>query len=196
GDTGSVTTTGTATEYAGLKIGGGQHRFEIPDQDKPFLIELCFTDYPGNTGSGGAQFVDFAPVAGVNYCAPVVNSTGFSGAISASGSSTVSLNFLTLNATSLPAGEFGFLLTSMTQDQVPVPALSAGFLCLGGQIGRFINQIVNSGPGGNFCVRADLTALPVTPAAAVMAGESWNFQYWYRDGTTSNFTDGIEITFN
>tara|TARA_R110002072_G_scaffold69483_17_gene168520 strand:- start:2923 stop:5112 length:2190 start_codon:yes stop_codon:yes gene_type:complete len=196
GDTGTVTTTGSPTEYAGLKIGGGQHRFEIPDQDKPFLIELCFTDYPGNTSGGGAKYVGFAPVAGVNYCTTVANSTGLTGEISASGTSDVSLNFLTLNATNLPPGEFGFLLTSMTQDQIAIPATSPGFLCLGGTIGRFITQIVSSGSGGFFCVRADLTAMPVTPNVAVMVGESWNFQFWHRDGASSNFTDGIEITFN
>jgi hypothetical protein len=31
-----------------------------------------------------------------------------------------------------------------------------------------------------------------------MAGETWNFELWYRDnnpGPTSNFSDGLTITF-
>jgi hypothetical protein len=42
-------------------------------------------------------------------------------------------------------------------------------------------------------------AIPLgTGPVAILPGETWNFQAWYRDlnpGTTSNFTDGISITF-
>ena len=46
----------------------------------------------------------------------------------------------------------------------------------------------------------DLTALPRPNGThSVVAGETWNFQCWFRDKvggmTTSNFTDGIEILF-
>jgi hypothetical protein len=51
-----------------------------------------------------------------------------------------------------------------------------------------------------FSVTLDLTAFPQPGGThGVMPGETWNFQCWYRDanpGPTSNFTDGISITFD
>ena len=44
----------------------------------------------------------------------------------------------------------------------------------------------------------DLTQIPTTPPSAVLAGETWNYQAWFRDNLgfdTSNFTDGYSIPF-
>ena len=44
----------------------------------------------------------------------------------------------------------------------------------------------------------DALALPFDPPTAVQAGETWNFQAWFRDAnpdSTSNFTDGVAGTF-
>ena len=30
---------------------------------------------------------------------------------------------------------------------------------------------------------------------AAQAGETWNFQVWFRDGQTSNFTNGVSVQF-
>ncbi|MCP3915911.1 MAG: hypothetical protein GY711_10185 [bacterium] len=76
-----------------------------------------------------------------------------------------------------------------------------GTLCLvrnGGApapVGRFAQagQIVR-GPVGS--VTIDLNALPLTPQRAVRAGETWNFQCWFRDLSSSNFTDAVSITFD
>ncbi|MEM1453406.1 MAG: hypothetical protein AAGI22_30160 [Planctomycetota bacterium] len=69
-----------------------------------------------------------------------------------------------------------------------------------GAIGRLvgIGQIQNGGPLGVVSLRIDLTNVPqpVGPVAAA-AGETWNFQGWYRDSVggsaTSNFTDGVSV---
>jgi hypothetical protein len=40
--------------------------------------------------------------------------------------------------------------------------------------------------------------IPLTPVTSILAGETWNFQAWYRDlnpTNTSNFTDGLSVTF-
>ena len=36
-----------------------------------------------------------------------------------------------------------------------------------------------------------------TPTAfvAIQPGETWNFQAWYRDSGSNNFTDGLSIGF-
>ena len=76
-----------------------------------------------------------------------------------------------------------------------MPPGSSGFICLGGAIGRF-NQPGNIGQGPTFSIQVDLTAVPQpTGPVAVQPGETWNFQAWYRDGGTNNFTDAVEILF-
>jgi len=141
---------------------------------------------------------------GMSYCGPaVVNTTGNSADIIATGSAVAANNDVTLVARSVPANQFGFFLTSMTQGNVPNPGGSNGVLCLGGTIGRYVGagQIKNSGVGGTFDLVLDLTQ---TPAGAVFvsiaAGQTWNFQAWFRDigpmgQPQSNFTDGRTITF-
>ncbi|MFT7679579.1 MAG: hypothetical protein ACI8QC_003583 [Planctomycetota bacterium] len=58
---------------------------------------------------------------------------------------------------------------------------------------------LNSGAGGELGLALDL-ANTLTPSGpvAVLAGETWNFQCWYRDnnpGPTSNFSDAVSVTF-
>ena len=81
-----------------------------------------------------------------------------------------------------------------------MPGGSQGNLCLGGNIGRFVNQVQNTGPNGRFDTIVDTQAIPTTPVAAIQIGETWNFQAWFRDvlpnGTpTSNFTHAVRIQF-
>ncbi|MCP3918360.1 MAG: hypothetical protein GY711_22680 [bacterium] len=144
---------------------------------------------------------DVPPIPfGVRFCSPAVpNSTGLSGAILVSGSRTATDNDIVLTAFDLPPDVFGYFLVSQTEGNVPFPPGAAGILCLSGTIGRFSQQVENSGPTGTFSTTIDLTAIPLTPPVAVVAGESWNFQGWHRDvlitGPTSNFTDGFRVLF-
>jgi hypothetical protein len=140
---------------------------------------------------------------GTSYCGPAVpNSTGSSGEITATGSTMVSNNDVTLEASSLPNNSFGFFLCSRTQGMVLQPGGSQGVLCLSGAIGRYVGpgQIMNSGATGSFSLMLNLSSIP-QPAGAVaaVAGDVWNFTCWHRDnvgGTpTSNFTNAVAITF-
>ncbi len=138
---------------------------------------------------------------GTNYCSPgVVNSTGQSAEIAGDGSNSVSLNMLTLEVSNLPPNGFGFLITSRTQALVSNPGGSQGTLCLGGAIGRYVGpgQVQNGGPAGAFSLQVDLTQIPQPNGfVSAIAGETWNYQAWYRDsspsGATSNFTDGLSV---
>jgi hypothetical protein len=140
---------------------------------------------------------------GTTYCTPgVSNSTGSPATIEATGSLTVASNDVTLTAESLPNNAFGFFLTSRTQGLVPNAGGSAGNLCLGGSIGRYVGpgQIQNSGTVGSFDLALDLPMTPTpTGLVAIVAGETWNFQAWHRDSVggaaTSNFTDAVSLTF-
>ncbi|MEM6673396.1 MAG: hypothetical protein AAF726_11175 [Planctomycetota bacterium] len=148
--------------------------------------------------------VRFDPeTVGTRYCGPaVVNSTGVAGRMGASGSADVAANDLVLEASSLPSNAFGFFVTSRVQDFVANPGGSAGNLCLGGAIGRYVGpgQIQSSGPSGSISLAVDLTLHPTpTGPTSVTAGDTWSFQLWHRDivqgAVTSNFTDGYEIVF-
>ena len=141
---------------------------------------------------------------GMNYCMANANSTGAAASMSATGSANVAANNLVLEANDMPNNSFGFFITSLTQGFVAGPGGSSGNLCVGGAIGRYVGagQIKNSGGTGGISLAVDNTMQPSpTGFVTVAAGETWNYQAWFRDTTpmgpaTSNFTDGLEITHN
>ena len=136
---------------------------------------------------------------GTAYCQAEPNSTGFPGLLSAIGSDVASENDVTLRASNLPLNQFGYFINSDAQGLVVQPGGSQGNLCLVGAIGRHNALLANTGTTGELVGVLDLNALPQpSGAVAVMAGETWNFQAWYRDANptgTSNFTQGISISF-
>ena len=144
-----------------------------------------------------------APSFGNGFCTPAnANSSGSAGALEAMGSAVAADNDVTLNATALPPNVFGLFLTSRTAGASVQPPGSSGVLCLAGSIGRYIGpgQILNAGPGGSFSLALDLTQTPQASSfVPIVAGETWRFQAWHRDVVnglaTSNFTEGLEITF-
>jgi len=138
---------------------------------------------------------------GTPYCAANPNSTGVTSLISASGSTDVAQNDVTLACASLPLNTFGYFIVSRTQSFVANPAGSAGNLCVGGSIGRYSLNVLNSGATGQVSLPINLTSIPhPTTPFAVMGGDTLNFQYWHRDGVpgspaTSNFSRGLEVLF-
>ncbi|MEZ6015519.1 MAG: hypothetical protein R3F49_10420 [Planctomycetota bacterium] len=145
----------------------------------------------------------FSGTLGTLYCSPAVaNSTGAPGAMSASGTVVAAANNLTIACEDLPNNSFGFFLTSRTQGAVGQPGGSQGVLCLSGSIGRYVGpgQIKNTGTTGAFDLALNLTQTPTpTGLVSVLAGDTWNFQAWYRDSVggvaTSNFTNGLSVLF-
>ena len=117
------------------------------------------------------------------------------------GSALVADNNLTLTASSLPPNQFGIFAVAPFQGFIPgAGGTSNGNLCLSGSIGRYVGpgEILSSGALGEFELAIDLQAIPQGGGTAgTSAGQTWNFQAWFRDqvGLGSNFTDGISITF-
>ncbi|MEZ6015013.1 MAG: hypothetical protein R3F49_07870 [Planctomycetota bacterium] len=138
---------------------------------------------------------------GTSYCGPAVNNaTGQPGVLAVFGSDVAATNDVTLAADSLPPSGLGYFLASRSQDLVAMPGVSIGNLCLGAPVGRFDGAAQSSGATGRIVQAIDLTALPFAGGAqSAQAGESWNFQCWYRDSlvglATSNFTDAVSVTF-
>ena len=85
--------------------------------------------------SGAAYVFEGAgtsPDTGMPYCMANANSTGTAGELTGCGSTSVANNNLTLVATNLPVGAFGFFLTSTVQGGTVNAGGSDGNLCLGG----------------------------------------------------------------
>ena len=145
----------------------------------------------------GASLVYHLPF-GDTTCDGVVNSTGSMATIEALGSREAVEGHLTLRMGSLPSGNAGFLLGSQAPGLIRNPGGSLGNLCLSGNLARFNQQIAFPDADGVAEVHVDMTQIPHTPVAAIQAGQTWHFQYWYRDsvgGPTSNFSSAVGVTF-
>lgn len=157
------------------------------------LLDAELLGHPSSVHDA-VELISFADPLGTSYCVAEPNSTGLPGRIAAVGSAAVAENCLHLQADLLPPGQFGYLLLSQTQDFVAHPGGSAGNLCLGGHIGRFVDQVRNTGAFGSLWATVDAQDIPAPPGT-IQPGDTWSFQFWFRDGGQSNFTDGREMVF-
>ena len=113
--------------------------------------------------------------------------------MSSTGGCTVAANDVSFEITNLPTNQFGYMVASQSTASV---AVGQGILCLGAPIGRFSNNVQNSGSNGRVDLSVDLSQ-PLN-GVTFTPGATWNFQFWYRDNNptpTSNFSDGIQIDF-
>jgi hypothetical protein len=129
---------------------------------------------------------------GSNYCMTNVNSTGEAASITAIGSASIADDRVFLRASDVPLTQFGIFFMGPNQaPAIPIIAPSQGLLCVGGPLGRL--RVTTSCNAGEMEQRLDLGDLPLN--FVIQSGESWNFQAWFRDGASSNTTDGLAITF-
>ncbi|MEZ6018178.1 MAG: hypothetical protein R3F49_23945 [Planctomycetota bacterium] len=135
---------------------------------------------------------------GISECGPAVaNSTGAAAFIQASGSESALENRLGLTVRDLPAYAQGYFIMGRDSGSVPQAGGSQGTLCLSNVIGRLGATLQSSGPTGLFEARVMLDDLPANLGGAVLPGDTWRFQAWFRDsGGTSNFSDAVRVTFN
>jgi len=139
---------------------------------------------------------------GLGYvCPSVANSTGNIARLTPTGSTTLFLNNLRLNAADLPPEEFVLFVASRDPGVTTTVPNSQGVLCVSGNVGRFDapGRIMESSLMGTLSLQVDLGAVP-TPAGTVAAlpGDTWYFQAWHRDQNpqnTSNFTDAVSVSF-
>ena len=172
-----------------IRIQSGANQFGQTGYD---FDEIVIEKEVGGSGNG----------IGTNYCSANANSTGLGARISATGSTTPGLNFLTLKMEDLPQGQFTLFIASLSSGFVSSPGGSQGDLCVGSPLARFGPaagySLQNSGTTGTVEQQIDLTSIPLNPPVAVQPGDTWYFQGWYRDlnpGPVSNFSDGLSITY-
>lgn len=176
----------------------GTHDVAVFDIDNDGDLDMVIGRCTGTQVYMNETYDGVGPI-GTPYCSPAVtNSSGFPGTTRAVGSTIVSVNNVTLEATFLPINKFGYFLTSQTAGFIQNPGGSVGNLCLGGSMGRYNQEVFNTGGTGGASLAIDLTDMPVPGPGLnpVNPGETWHFTCWFRDvGNTSNFTDGTAITF-
>ncbi|MEM8713469.1 MAG: hypothetical protein AAGG01_21195, partial [Planctomycetota bacterium] len=192
-----------------------QDLFYIEDILNPFNSSCRFYGgYRNNNGCGGpsspfASFwlelqADTSVCDGFNaFCLSNPNSTGVHSTMTLTGSTSVALDDVTLTA-NVPPNVFGFFLTSRAPGVVLNPGGSAGNICVASSTGRFQALAANSGAFGTISISTtagqwSVSAIPDAQGPySAMAGQPCYFQLWHRDqspaGPTSNFTDGISIT--
>ena len=186
-------------DIEGLRAGGGvsatigyqaggigadvQHSFATPSVSNGTVLSLL------------ALFEDF----GTDYCAVAPNSTGDRAVLRAFGSHSLATNDLQLEGRLLPQNAASFFLVGTSTGFVPNAGGAQGNLCLGGQIGRVVGgSILNSGSTRTVSTPVSLLTLPSpTGTFAATAGQTLNFQCWYRDSVggaaTSNLSNGLQI---
>lgn len=129
-----------------------------------------------------------------NYCAANDNSSGTSASIGHVGSTSVTANDFELTVTGAPPAKAGIFFYGSSQIG---QAFGDGVLCVGGGPFR-LNPLVFTDPTGAASYLVDLDN-PPNPAAQILPGSVWRFQFWYRDpagGSAGfNLSDGLCATF-
>ena len=190
--------------FNGTFYDGGTHiifQFQVlPGEDISMGLHVTF-------GDGSAQFQGFQIIPDDSlhktlFCDSAVNSTGSMANMVFGGTSSVQANDLQLGVRNLPANQFGYFIVGVDPGTGIVPPGSQGNLCIGGAIGRHnrLGEVLFSGPGGTVLMDMDLADIPQPGGAiAVMPGEYWHWQFWYRDNnpsSTSNFSDAYRVAFS
>jgi hypothetical protein len=139
----------------------------------------------------------YGPNIGTNYCTAVPNSTGFTGLIQASGSGHAGGNPFHLLASRMPLNQFGYFIASTAQANFS-PGTSVGVVCVGNPLSRFNQQVQTTGGSGTFQLNVNTNSIPIPTGGttAILAGQTWNFQGWYRDGLTNNLTNAVSVLFH
>jgi len=162
-------------------------------------VRIAFINGLNNQGNGFLTLAEvqvFSPTIGTTYCNPANNNvSGGPATISTVGTNVLaSPNVTAIVAHGMPEQTFGYFLVGAGANSVTPPG-SNGVLCLGNAIGRYSLLIHNTTRTENMGIVINRGALPVNPTRAILPGETWRFQAWFRDGASSNFTDAVAVTF-
>jgi hypothetical protein len=185
---GGVAYGAPASFAAGVRPGG----IAGTDVDGDGSIDLIVA----NRDSNDVRVLRNANAGGVErYCSTSVNSFGAGARIDSSGSTSLAANGFALSVRGAPPAHNGIFFYGATSASVPV---GAGFRCIASPVVRLGPPLV-TGADGRAVRPLDFTAPPLGAGASqVLAGSTWNFQFWYRDpfaGKFVNFSDALSATF-
>ncbi|MFT7486521.1 MAG: hypothetical protein ACI9F9_002376 [Candidatus Paceibacteria bacterium] len=189
-----VFTAESGTSRLGFKLrllgdinGDGTTEFAVaePDSDTPGIRSGQLTVETGVAA--------ICPTP-VNYCVSLPNTTGQVAAISYTGTNFFTNNDLVLQASNCPPGQFGLFFYGPSR---AFAVFGSGIRCVGGGLFR-LQPALTIDPAG-FASRAIDTSLMAGTSGAINAGDTWDFQFWFRDPNDGNglqnLTDGLEVIF-
>lgn len=107
----------------------------------------------------------------------------------AEGTSLADGGTLSLSVSDLPPHQFGIFACSRSCAEIPAAGVLRQ-LCLRGTVGRFVGpgQVLDSGAAGSVALDVSKDLLPSgSGTAAVMAGDTWYFQFWHRDSVAPGY---------
>ncbi|MCP3917650.1 MAG: hypothetical protein GY711_19055 [bacterium] len=163
-----------------------QLRFVAADLAGGSIVEAAIDDIEGSDLASSCD-------APAEFCPTTPNSVGTGAQISMFGSQNVAQNDLNLFAGGAPAFQFGLFLYGAGQSSFPV---GDGTLCVA--LPFFRLPVVQTDLLGQAVLNVDLTS-PPAPAAEILPGSTWNFQFWYRDPAggpaANNLSNGLSIQF-
>ncbi len=177
------------------------HRFTVQAGETVTVEWSAINSFVHDARLDGFQIVPDGTSQAESYCDSNVNSSGAMATMLFSGTPSVDANNLVLGVRDLPQNQFGYFVVSQTTGSGVTPPGSQGMLCIGGALGRHnrLGEVLFSGSIGAVLMPLDLADVPQPLGpVSVMPGETWNWQYWFRDqnpGSTSNFSDGNRVTF-
>lgn len=128
-----------------------------------------------------------------SYCSATPNTFSSAGECSVVGSSSLALGGFALSAAGVPPAHAGRFYMSRTQSFLP---FGDGNLCLGAPVRRL--PVTYAGPLGNALYNVDF-ADAGQPTSLIRAGDTWNFQFVFRDPIggplTFNTTNAVSVLF-
>lgn len=127
---------------------------------------------------------------GTTYCVSDVNSTGMPAQITAEGTEVIDRNRLHLEVTNVPRGTFGLFFFGPNPGAGSPIQGSQGLLCVDSPLLRY--RTVKACHGQNARERIDL--LGGQGSGWIAPGSTLHFQFWFRDGATSNTSDAVQVT--
>lgn len=168
-----------------------------PMSSEPF--DQRGTPRPSGAADIGAFELGAPPSLGVPVCDGAPNSAGAGATLAMLGSASIAQNDLRLAVDDLPQNSLGYFLTSRSAFTLVNPGGAQGNLCIASlEMGRYANQVLDSGATGRVEMAVDLTAIPLAGVLVLGQGnEVWYWQYWYRDQnptSTSNFSAARGLT--
>lgn len=124
-----------------------------------------------------------------DHCRLSPNLGGTSANLTASGSSSLALNSLTLSVSEASPNKAGLFRMGAIASQAP---FANGYSCLSGVVARLGSPVTLDASGRATKVVDLLGSFPGTLATA---GSSWSFQFTYRQGSGLNTSDAVRVLF-
>jgi len=191
------TVTGTVSEFTNRTV-------ELrPPSGTISTITSFAQDLDGEVyivSQSGRIFKIVADCSVTTYCQATANSTGIPSFMSTNGSTSVAANNLVMSANGLPSSGFGLFVYGGGRATVPT---GQGVFCIAGTASQPVirtPEVLMADIFGIANRPLDLTSpLHSSGLGAILPGDTWNFQYWFRDTingqATFNFSNAIEVYF-